>query len=176
MSRRKDGLIVNDGLWREYTDSSTDCSACSARQEAMVHGVIARSGLRVFFSKEKNEGYGDEWRRRVLLQWDSHHWFNPNEPGQSISLNDCHRDSMLRVSWSLRRLIRSQVHWVILWFLEQLTPQSSVHFIVTCKKGRVLKEKKTVSKCCLNVIAFTSLDTFPSDQYEDICEHYPTVI
>lgn len=53
MSRRKDGLIVNDGLWREYADSSTDCSACSARQEAMVHGVIARSGIRVFFSKEK---------------------------------------------------------------------------------------------------------------------------
>ena len=91
-----------------------------------------------FFSKEKEEGYGDDWRRRVLLQWDSHHRFKSNEPGQSISLNGCHGDSMLGVSWSLRRLIRSQVHWVILRFLQQLTPQSSPHFIVTCKKKKRL--------------------------------------
>lgn len=39
VSRRRDGVIVNDGLWRENTDSSVDYIACAVGCDASVHMV-----------------------------------------------------------------------------------------------------------------------------------------
>lgn len=106
---------------------------CSRAWGIGTCGVIVHSGLRLCIL-EREEGDGEGWQRWVLLQWDSHCWFKMKEPGQSITLNDCRRGSMLGASWSLRRLIRSQVHWVIVWFPRQLTPQSRFCFTGTLKE------------------------------------------